>query len=135
MNLQTLQGIYQNDIHVKQMVAGLSVPTEPFRLSIENSKGSSFSFIFTAVWQAYDGNHVVIANDREEAAYLHNDIEHLSHALDICYFPDSYKRAGNFHELNSSHVMLRTEALTKFSHPQTRKKYWLPTPRPCLRKW
>ena len=80
MNLQTLQGIYQNDIHVKQMVAGLSVPTEPFRLSIENSKGSSFSFIFTAVWQAYDGNHVVIANDREEAAYLHNDIEHLSHA-------------------------------------------------------
>ena len=134
MNLQTLQGIYQNDIHVKQMVAGLSVPTEPFRLSLENSKGSSFSFIFTAVWQAYDGNHVVIANDREEAAYLHNDIEHLSHALDICYFPDSYKRAGNFHELNSSHVMLRTEALTKFSHPQTRKKVLVTYPEALFEK-
>src|SRR5690606_41677617 len=53
-------------------------------------------------------------NDREEAAYFHNDVEHLTQALDICYFPDSFKRSGNFHELNSSHVMLRTEALMRF---------------------
>ena len=62
-----------------------------------------------------DANHVFILNDKEEAAYFHNDMEQLTNALDICFFPDSFKRTGNFNELNSSHVMLRTEALTKFS--------------------
>src|SRR5690606_25305339 len=42
--------------------------------------------------------------------------------LDICYFPDSFKRSGYYNELNSSHVMLRTEALTKFSSDRVNKK-------------
>ncbi len=53
--------------------------------------------------------------DAEEAAYFHNTIENLTNALDVFYFPSSFKNKKNFHQLNSSHVMLRTEALTKLS--------------------
>ncbi|TAL49466.1 MAG: transcription-repair coupling factor, partial [Chitinophagaceae bacterium] len=35
--------------------------------------------------------------------------------LDLFYFPSSFKSKKNFEQLNSSHVMLRTEALTKIA--------------------
>ena len=44
---------------------------------------------------------------------MHNDIEQITGALDICYFPDSFKRMGDYSKLNSSHVMLRAETLLK----------------------
>lgn len=116
MNLQVLLGLYQNDIRLKQLAAGLSLP-DPLRISLDNLRGSSVNFVATAVWSLSDVNHVFILNDREEAAYFHNDLEHLTDALDICYFPDSFKKTGTFNDLNPSHVMLRTEALTKFSRP------------------
>ncbi|HZG25069.1 MAG TPA: transcription-repair coupling factor [Chitinophagaceae bacterium] len=54
-------------------------------------------------------------NDAEEAAYFQNTIENLTKALDLFYFPSSFKNRKNFRLLNSSHVMLRTEALMKMS--------------------
>ncbi|HTQ63460.1 MAG TPA: transcription-repair coupling factor [Puia sp.] len=60
-------------------------------------------------------NHLVICEDDESAAYLHNTIENLTKGLDIFYFPSSFKNKKNYRQLNSSHVMLRTEALTRIS--------------------
>ncbi len=142
MNLQVLQGLYQNDIRIKQIAAGISLPArtggggpEPrIRVTLTNLRGSSINFIGTAVWQLSDANHVFILNDREEAAYFHNDLEHLTGALDICYFPDSFKKAGSYNELNASHVMLRTEALTKFSKKETRKKVLVTYPEALFEK-
>ena len=62
-------------------------------------------------------NHLVVLNDAEEAAYFQNTLENLTDALDLFYFPSSFKNRKNFKLLNSSHVMLRTEALTKLSTP------------------
>jgi transcription-repair coupling factor (superfamily II helicase) len=60
-------------------------------------------------------NHLVVLNDAEEAAYFYNSIESVTGAMDLFYFPSSYKTPHNFSVLNPSHVMLRTEALTKIS--------------------
>ena len=60
-------------------------------------------------------NHVVVCEDAESAAYLHNSIENITRGLDIFYFPSSFKNKKNYRLLNSSHVVLRTEALTKWS--------------------
>ncbi len=122
MNLQVLLGMYQNDIRLKQLAAGISLSGPALRLYLDNLRGSAVSFVAAAVWQLTDANHVFILNDKEEAAYFHNDLESLTGALDICYFPDSFKKTGAFSELNSSHVMLRTEALTKFSADRVHKK-------------
>src|ERR1700679_2210512 len=122
MNLPVLLGLYQNDIRLKQLAAGISLPAPYLRVYLENLRGSSINFIATAIWQSADVNHVFILNDKEEAAYFHNDLEHLTNALDISFFPDSFKRTGAFHDLNSSHIMLRTEALTRFSSKSVHKK-------------
>ncbi len=134
MNLQVLLGLYQNDIRLKQIAAALLLPKEKLRLYLDNLRGSSINLIATAVWQQSDYNHVFVLTDREEAAYFHNDIEHLTDALDICYFPDSFKKTGAFSELNSSHVMLRTEALTKFSTDTVRKKMLITYPEALFEK-
>src|ERR1700742_2525007 len=122
MNLQVLLGLYQNDIRLKQLAAGISLPEPKIRAYLDNLRGSSVNFIGTTIWQMSDANHVFILNDKEEAAYFHNDLEQLTGALDIFFFPDSFKRSGHFNDLNSSHVMLRTEALSRFSNEQSHKK-------------
>ncbi len=134
MNLQVLLGLYQNDIRLKQIAAGISLPEPKLRAYLDNLRGSSINFIATAVWQLSDANHVFILNEKEEAAYFHNDLEHLTGALDICFYPDSFKRTGHFNELNSSHVMLRTEALTKFSSEKVHKKVLVTYPEALFEK-
>ncbi|HTF29966.1 MAG TPA: DEAD/DEAH box helicase, partial [Flavitalea sp.] len=87
-------------------------------IHLKNLQGSSPAFIINGIFQhdkSSSLNHVVICEDAEYAAYLHNTLENLSNALDLFYFPSSFKNRKNFRLLNSSHVMLRTEALMKWS--------------------
>src|ERR1043165_3694743 len=98
MNLQVLLGLYQNDIRLKQIAAGISLPDRKLRIYLDNLRGSSLNLIASTIWQLSDANHVFILNDKEEAAYFHNDLEQLTNALDICLFPDSFKRTGNLNE-------------------------------------
>lgn len=134
MNLQVLLGLYQNDIRLKQIAAAISLPEPKLRAYFDNLRGSAINMIAASIWQQSDANHVFILNDKEEAAYFHNDLEHLTGALDICFFPDSFKRTGHYNELNSSHVMLRTEALTKFSGDRVHKKVLVTYPEALFEK-
>lgn len=89
------------------------------RIYVKNLQGSAAQFITAAIFlhpSCRQLNHLVICNDEEEAAYFHNTLESLTDALNIFYFPSSYKSKKNFSQLHASHMMLRTEALMKFSH-------------------
>jgi transcription-repair coupling factor (superfamily II helicase) len=117
MNLQALLSSFQNDSRLFQLTDKLSY-ARPQNIILKNLRGSSPAFIISSVFQNDSSsqlNHVVICEDAEAAAYLHNTIESLTKALNIFYFPASFKNRKNFRLLNSSHVMLRTEALMKFS--------------------
>src|SRR5688572_13296233 len=117
MNLQALLSKYQNDPRLFQLTDKLSY-AQPQHIVLKNLRGSSPSFVLSSVFQndaSRQLNHVVICEDAESAAYVHNTVENLTKALNIFYFPSSFKNRKNFRLLNSSHVMLRTEALMKFS--------------------
>ena len=84
----------------------------------KNLQGSAAQFVSAAVFlhpSCAQLNHLIVCNDAEEAAYFHNTLENLTQALNIFYFPSSFKNRKNYRLLNSSHVMLRTEALTRFA--------------------
>jgi transcription-repair coupling factor (superfamily II helicase) len=115
MNLDVLMNTYSNDARIFKIADKILLP-EPQHMHLSGLVGSASQFIFSAVFNhpvSSKVNHLVILRDAEEAAYFHNTIENLTHALDVFYFPSSFKNKKNFHQLNSSHVMLRTEALTK----------------------
>jgi transcription-repair coupling factor (superfamily II helicase) len=117
MNSEVLQSSYINSPRLFQLADRLTL-SEPQKISLKNLYGSSPAFVISAVFQhsvTSQLNHVVVCEDAESAAYLHNTIENLSGALDIFYFPSSFKNKKNYRLLNSSHVMLRTESLTRWS--------------------
>ena len=90
----------------------------PLQVFLQNLNGSSAAFVLQSIFSNPKTkylNHIVVLNDAEESAYFFNSIESLTEALDLFYFPSSFKSPHNFSALNPSHVMLRTEALTKIS--------------------
>lgn len=123
MNLNVLLEQYQNSPHLFQLADRLSF-AQTQKLFLKNLQGSSSEFLVSAVFMhpnCQQLNHLVVLNDAEDAAYFHNTLENLTNALDLFYFPSSFKNRKNFRLLNSSHVMLRTEALTKLSVGGNRK--------------
>lgn len=117
MSVQDLLKQYQDTPRLFQLVDRLSF-AQPEKIFLKNLQGSSSQFVVAAAFShesAAQFNHLIILNDSEEAAYFHNTLENLTQALDVFYFPSSYRNRKNYQILNSSHVMLRTEALTKIA--------------------
>ena len=119
MNFEFLLKKYNDDPRLFQLVDRLSYFAKQ-RLYLKNLHGSASQFVAASVFNhptQEQINHLFIVNDAEEAAYFHNSLESITKELNLFYFPSSFKHPKNFRLLNSSHVMLRTEALTKFSMP------------------
>src|SRR4026208_1937328 len=117
MSAQALLNVFINSPRLFQLADRLSF-TPPQKIYLENLQGSSPEFFTAAVFEhpsCSQFNHLIVLNDAEDAAYFHNTLENLTGALEIFYFPASFKQRKNFGLLNSSHVMLRTEALTKIA--------------------
>jgi len=117
MNLDVLLNFYKNDERCLQIANGITL-SKPQHLHLKGLHGSASQFVLAAVFQqpvTAQTNHLVVLRDAEEAAYFHNSFENITNALDIFYFPSSFKNKKNYQLLNSSHVMLRTEALTRLA--------------------
>jgi len=121
MNEQSLFDRYDASPLLKTIVDGIAMSNlsnAPFQVHLQNLNGSAPAFILKHIFthpQTANYNHVIVLNDAEEAAYFYNSIESITGAMDLFYFPSSFKTSQNFSLLNPSHVMLRTEALTKLS--------------------
>ncbi len=119
VNFELLQKRFNDDPRLFQLADRLSY-SQTQRIYLKNMLGSSSQFVAASVFNhssLEQFNHVFIVNDAEESAYFHNSLESITKELNLFYFPSSFKHPKNFRLLNSSHVMLRTEALTKFSMP------------------
>jgi len=127
MSLQTLLGKYHDFSRLTQLADKFLLPFSSgenaevkSKIFLKNLQGSSAEFMAASMFQ-YDElkqfNHVFVLNDAEEAAYFLNTLENLTGALNLFYFPSSFKTKKNFRLLNSSHIMLRTETLMRFSAP------------------
>src|SRR5688500_2262882 len=117
MSVKDLLNLFSNSPRLFQLADRLSF-SQPQKIYLENLQGSSPEFFAAAVFEhpsCSQFNHLIVLNDAEDAAYFHNTMENLTGALDLFYFPASFKQRKNFSLLNSSHVMLRTEGLTKIA--------------------
>ena len=117
MSVKDLTNLFYNSPRLFQLADRLSF-SQKQKIYLENLQGSSPEFFTAGIFEhphCSGFNHLIVLNDAEDAAYFHNTLENLTGALDIFYFPASFKQRKNYSLLNSSHVMLRTEALTKIA--------------------
>ena len=120
MNIGVLLDQFRNTPQAKKLLERMLIDpaVQAQKIYLSELYGSSPECIISALYQHAQlekYNHLIVLNDAEDAAYFLNAIESLTNALDVFYFPSSFKVRKNFRLLNASHVMLRTEMLTRLS--------------------
>ena len=114
-NLERLLDLYQKDQRINQIVKVLT-NSPPSRLQITGMLGAQDSFVLAACYLLQPQSHLLIANDKEEAAYLQNNLVNLLDKKPVHFFPDSFKRPQAFDALNNSNVLQRTEVINKITN-------------------
>lgn len=133
MNLQYLQSRYAEHPCLKSLADKVLLPGSKL-IQLKNLQTSTLAFFAGSLFKLLDYNHVFVLDDKESAAYFHNDFENITEALDICLFPDSYKKTGIIGDMNSSHVMLRAESLMKLNGDDPHRKVLVTYPEALMEK-
>jgi len=110
-NLQGLLEAYRSDVTLSNFVTNIN-DQEIVKLS--GVAGAQDAFVLSTVFSSSDRPHIFIASDKEEAAYYYNTIDHITEGL-VSFFPDSFRKPGNFEEIDRNNILLRTEVMNKVS--------------------
>ncbi|WP_342344013.1 transcription-repair coupling factor [Carboxylicivirga mesophila] len=109
MEVSQILELYQQSERVHTLKAALN--SKQSRSCLKGLSGSLKAVMLVSA--AAEGPHLVILNDREEAAYLYNDIAQLCGSQLVSFLPSSYKRSPEYGQKDSQNVLLRTEALSQ----------------------
>ena len=112
MDRPSFLSIYQSDPIFQTLAHQLSAGA-PFQLQVKGLSGSLDMVLLAAYFAQQGGFHLVIAQDKEEAAYLNSDLQNLLGNLDQGIFPSSYKRPYQYEEVDNANVLQRGELLNQ----------------------
>lgn len=120
MNLSEILNEYIKSENHQDLSSLLNI--DAVKLHIENISGSVISFYISSQVIDNKGSHIVILQDKERAAYVFNDLQHLcSDKLTPVFFPESYKVAYHPEAVDNANVTMRAEVLSLLNSRQQRK--------------
>jgi len=117
LSQNALYNTYLHATKVKQIVEALDNPLS--KIQIKGLLGSSLSFVFQAIFKKSEKPFLLILNEKEEAAYILNDLEQMIGTNDVLFYPSSYRRPYQIEETDNANVLLRSEVLNRIN---SRKK-------------
>jgi transcription-repair coupling factor (superfamily II helicase) len=89
-------------------------------IRVKGIYGSLDAVLFAAVAKATHSSHLVILQEKEEAAYFMNDLQNLLGQKEVLLFPMSYKRPYEYDETENANILMRAEVLSHVSnHPDS----------------
>ena len=94
-------------------------PIENTKTYVQGLVGSSLSFSIATLFKTSERPFLLLLNDKEEAAYILNDLEQLIGEKDVLFYPGSYRRPYQIEETDNANVLLRAEVLNRIN---SRKK-------------
>lgn len=86
--------------------------------SVSSLIGSGISMVVSEIFQKNATPIVLMCNDKEEAAYLLNDLERMLGAESVLFFPSSYRRPYQLDETDNANVLLRAEVLNRLNNSE-----------------
>lgn len=89
------------------------------KIHVKGLTGSSLSFVIEALFRKSENSFLLLCNEKEEAAYLLNDLEELIGDKEVLFYPSSYRRPYQIEETDNANVLLRSEVLNRIN---SRKK-------------
>jgi transcription-repair coupling factor (superfamily II helicase) len=84
-------------------------------IHLKGVSGSAISLILAAVFTKSDRPILFGLNDREEAAYLYDDLSLLLSENNVLFYPSSYKRSARHGKVEHENIVRRTEVLNRIS--------------------
>jgi transcription-repair coupling factor (superfamily II helicase) len=118
-NLDRILALYRDDRRTAKIIESLSSSPSPANVFLTGMAGAQEAFALAGAYLADPRPQLWIANDKEEAAYLQNNLANLLDKKPVRFFPDSFKRPLYFEELNTTNVLERTETINKIISPTT----------------
>lgn len=112
MNAQHLLQKYAEDNTVSALAKALQSDD---KIHVKGLVGSSLSFVLQALFTKTDQPFLIICQEKEEAAYILNDLEELIGEKDVFFYPSSYRRPYQIEETDNANVLLRSEVLNRIS--------------------
>jgi transcription-repair coupling factor (superfamily II helicase) len=110
---QEIVNQYQKSAKIEQILTQIQRDQNHFQIT--NMVGSSMSFVISETFKKVDKTYLLILNDKEEAAYLLNDLEQLLGGKNVLFYPGSYRRPYQIDETDNANVLLRSEVLNRIN--------------------
>ncbi len=124
MNTEALRQRYADDARIQRIAAktrripGTELHSDGSVLTvhIKGCVGSFNSFLQATIYRLNHTPQLIIANSKEEAAYLQNDLENILENYAPLLLIDSFKKPGQYAEQLNSNIQMRTEVLNRISN-------------------
>ena len=130
MDKQSFLSLYEEDPFVRNLAIGIESGGQK---KINVVSGSMDMLIVHAISKLNGGFHLVLANDREEAAYLASDWQTFSGEPGL-HYPASYKRPYHYEEVENANVLMRSEILNRLSDESLSGKVLITSPEAIYEK-
>ncbi len=106
---------YPSHPHFAGLLASLKAGDRPVQY-LEGLSGSSRSSLIHACLNELKGPHLVIFQDKEEAAYFYTDLLTLDGTPDrTLFFPSSYRRSVQYQQTDEANIITRTQTLRRLA--------------------
>jgi transcription-repair coupling factor (superfamily II helicase) len=106
LNTDQLKGIFSSKL------SGINLDQNQW---FEGLNGSALSFVIQSLTGDDDKNCIIVASDKESAAYIFNDLETLCGEKKVLFFPESYKQPYQIEKTTNANIQERAEALNLLS--------------------
>lgn len=133
MDRQSFLAIYQSD-PIFQTLAHQLASKDKFRLQIRGLSGSLDMVLLASFFEKKQGFHLIIAQDKEEAAYLNSDLQNLLGIEEHLVFPGSFKRPYQYDEVDNANVLMRAEKLNQILETRGKSRILITYPEAIYEK-
>lgn len=107
-NQSPLLELFKQDRRILSILERIQLESAS-RTTLSGIIGSQDAFVIAATYQKAPRYFLIVEEDKDGAAYLQNDLQHLFDKKPVHFFPDSFKRPSFFEEINPTNVQMRTE--------------------------
>ena len=90
MSLKKISQRFKQSPELRKL--GLAIAKNQEKIHLKGLIGSSLSFAISEAFKESELPFLLVLNDKEEAAYYLNDLEHLLNDTDVLFYPGSYRR-------------------------------------------
>jgi transcription-repair coupling factor (superfamily II helicase) len=112
---QHMKNPYSSHPHFPALTASLEAGDQKVQY-LDGLSGSSRSALIHACLSEVKGAHLIVFQDKEEAAYFYTDLVTLDGSPDrTLFFPSSYKRSVQYQQTDEANIITRTQTLRRLS--------------------